>query len=133
MKLPIVSGRSKSSLCCKSRLVICVQFPISFGKCSNWLWATSRVMRLHSSPAERYTVSSDMSPTHCSTETHTHTHLSLTEQSDHHLYSPISAGSCLILFSRMLSMVSLDRFWMSFSTVVMRLKRRYSVVRDVSR
>lgn len=52
-ELPIVSGRSKSSLCCKSRLVICVQFPISFGRCSNWLWATSNVISLHSSPAER--------------------------------------------------------------------------------
>lgn len=59
-KLPIVSGRSKSSLCCRSRLVICVQFPISFGRCSNWLWATSRVMRLHSSPTERFTTNSDI-------------------------------------------------------------------------
>lgn len=51
---PMVSGRSKSSLCCKSRLVICVQFPISFGRCSNWLWATSKVIRLHSSPAQKH-------------------------------------------------------------------------------
>lgn len=48
--LPIVSGRSSSSLCCRSRLVICVQLPISLGRCSSWLCATSSVMRLHSSP-----------------------------------------------------------------------------------
>lgn len=47
---PIVSGRSRSSLCCRSRLVIWVQLPISLGRCSNWLWATSSVIKLQSSP-----------------------------------------------------------------------------------
>ncbi|KAG9461789.1 hypothetical protein GDO78_015746 [Eleutherodactylus coqui] len=45
---------------------------------------------------------------------------------------PISAGSCLILFSRMLSMVSFARALMSFSTVVRRLKRKKRVVRELS-
>ena len=45
IKFPIVLGISKSSLWCTSKVVNCVQLPISEGKCSMWLLETSNVTK----------------------------------------------------------------------------------------
>jgi len=49
-KLPIDSGMSMSSLCCRSRVDSWIQLPISLGKCSKWLCDTSNMIKLINFP-----------------------------------------------------------------------------------